>query len=200
MKINPEIWRSEGHQREIHRLMHQGRQEEIMRRRDMKSVMDTSEEGDDEEDEREMSDVIMTMDLGGFRALEEREKERIQAEVRREWMYTLGHSQDPFRRSIWPNQMQQQMQQQQIQQAQIQAMRSASYQGGPTAVGGGTGGGAGGGGGGISVQIPNQVPYTGLQQRPLYGNTSPGEWASTASGFVQSPDYPRRESFTAYRG
>ncbi|KAF9203077.1 hypothetical protein BGZ49_006794 [Haplosporangium sp. Z 27] len=71
MKLNPEIWRNERHQREIHRLMHDAREVEVMRRRNMKSIMDTSEEGDEE---NEMTDVTSTIDLGGFKALEEREK------------------------------------------------------------------------------------------------------------------------------
>lgn len=75
MKVNPEIWRSESHQREIHRLLHEGREVEVMRRRNIKGVMDTSEEGD-EEDNAEMSGVVMTMDLGGFQASEDREKVR----------------------------------------------------------------------------------------------------------------------------
>lgn len=44
-----------------------------MRRRNIKGVMDTSVE-EDEEDNAEMSGVVMTMDLGGFKASEEREK------------------------------------------------------------------------------------------------------------------------------
>ncbi|KAF9151607.1 hypothetical protein DFQ26_001180, partial [Actinomortierella ambigua] len=41
MKINPEIWRSESHNREIYRIMHEARQQQIMKRRNIKAVMDT---------------------------------------------------------------------------------------------------------------------------------------------------------------
>ncbi|KAG0247300.1 hypothetical protein DFQ27_002254, partial [Actinomortierella ambigua] len=41
MKINPEIWRSESHNREIHRIMREARQQQIMKRRNIKAVMDT---------------------------------------------------------------------------------------------------------------------------------------------------------------
>lgn len=71
MRFNPEIWRTENHQRELRRLMHEGREEEVRKRRDMRSIMDTS---DDEEDDRDMVDVVSTVDLGGFKEAEEREK------------------------------------------------------------------------------------------------------------------------------
>ncbi len=73
MKVDPTIWRSEQHQREIYRLMHEGREEAVMKRRGIKSVMDTSEE---EEDENEMAGVVSSVDMGGFKATEEREKVR----------------------------------------------------------------------------------------------------------------------------
>lgn len=71
MRFNPEIWRTENHQREVRRLMHESREEEVRKRRDMRSIMDTS---DDEEDDNDMLDVVSTVDLGGFKEAEEREK------------------------------------------------------------------------------------------------------------------------------
>lgn len=59
-----------------------------MRRRNVKGVMDTSEEGD-EEDNAEMSGVVMTMDLGGFQASEDREKVNMTTclTVKDSWMH-----------------------------------------------------------------------------------------------------------------
>ncbi|KAG0218752.1 hypothetical protein BGX33_006128 [Mortierella sp. NVP41] len=57
MKISPLVRRREEHQRNIHRLMHEGREEEVMRRRGIATVMDTSEE---DEDEIGMAGVIYT--------------------------------------------------------------------------------------------------------------------------------------------
>ncbi|KAK3839588.1 MAG: hypothetical protein JOS17DRAFT_194810 [Linnemannia elongata] len=59
MKISPLVRRREQHQRNIHRLMHEGREVEVMRRRGIATVMDTSEEGDEEEDEG-MAGVVFT--------------------------------------------------------------------------------------------------------------------------------------------
>ncbi|KAG0277532.1 hypothetical protein BGZ96_002828 [Linnemannia gamsii] len=112
MKVNPEIWRSESHQREIHRLLHEGREEEVMRRRNIKGVMDTSVE-EDEEDNAEMPGVVMTMDLGGFQASEDREKERVREEVMKEWTQTVEQqefdsqlrvqqAEELLRRRSWP--------------------------------------------------------------------------------------------------
>lgn len=56
--------------------MHEGREEEVRKRRDMRSIMDTS---DDEEDDRDMVDVVSTVDLGGFKEAEEREKVNMMA-------------------------------------------------------------------------------------------------------------------------
>ncbi|KAF9408234.1 hypothetical protein BGZ94_002387 [Podila epigama] len=119
MKFNPEIWRKENHEREVHRLMHEGREEEVMKRRDMRNVMDTSD--DEHDDDRDMLDVESTIDLGGFKEAEEREKERIQEEVRREWQQRIellsATTQNQFgidtsllaqRRRSWPNLLQQQ--------------------------------------------------------------------------------------------
>ncbi|KAG0293494.1 hypothetical protein BGZ96_002780 [Linnemannia gamsii] len=62
MKISPVVRRREQHQRNIHRLMHEGREVEVMRRRGIATVMDTSEEGDEDEDEvnGEMAGVVFT--------------------------------------------------------------------------------------------------------------------------------------------
>ncbi|KAF9997597.1 hypothetical protein BGZ65_006837, partial [Modicella reniformis] len=49
MKIDPSVWRSEQHQREIYRLMHEGREEEVMKRRGVRNVMDTMTEEDEDE-------------------------------------------------------------------------------------------------------------------------------------------------------
>ncbi|KAF9195005.1 hypothetical protein BGZ51_005969 [Haplosporangium sp. Z 767] len=128
MKVNPEIWRRESHQREIHRLMHEGREEEVMRRRNIRSVMDTSEEDDDETD---MKDIVMTMDLGGFKATEERERERVRQEVMQEWrriieeqthQQMLQQTENTRRRRSWPNISDQQRQ------AHFLAQRAASIQ------------------------------------------------------------------------
>ncbi|KAG0079289.1 hypothetical protein BGZ90_003032 [Linnemannia elongata] len=59
MKISPLVRRREQHQRNIHRLMHEGREVEVMRRRGVATVMDTSEEGDEEEEEG-MAGVVFT--------------------------------------------------------------------------------------------------------------------------------------------
>ncbi|KAG0233944.1 hypothetical protein BGW42_007019 [Actinomortierella wolfii] len=88
MKINPEIWRSESHNREIYRLMHEARERLIMKRRNIKAVMDTSEDGEEEpnpDDGPGMADVVMTMDFGGWHALEEQEKEKVREQVMKEW-------------------------------------------------------------------------------------------------------------------
>ncbi|KAF9212763.1 hypothetical protein BGZ59_006341 [Podila verticillata] len=130
MRFNPEIWRTENHQREVRRLMHEGREEEVRKRRDMRSIMDTS---DDEEDDRDMVDVVSTVDLGGFKEAEEREKERIRDEVRKEWTrmvesQSAQNRQASFealqaqRRRSWPNLLQEH-QQQQLQQQQQQEVR-----------------------------------------------------------------------------
>ena len=74
MKIDPTVWRSEHHQRDIYRLMHEGREEEVMKRRGVRSLMDTMTE--EEEDDRggNMSGVVQTADSG--RTTDEREKAR----------------------------------------------------------------------------------------------------------------------------
>ncbi|KAF9126172.1 hypothetical protein BGX30_000131 [Mortierella sp. GBA39] len=59
MKISPLVRRREQHQRNIHRLMHEGREVEVMRRRGIATVMDTSEEGDEDEEEG-MAGVVFT--------------------------------------------------------------------------------------------------------------------------------------------
>ncbi|KAG0083250.1 hypothetical protein BGZ93_006075 [Podila epicladia] len=128
MRFNPEIWRTENHQREVRRLMHESREEEVRKRRDMRSIMDTS---DDEEDDRDMVDVVSTVDLGGFKEAEEREKERIREEVRKEWTRMIDsqsaqNRQAAFeamqaqRRRSWPNLLHERQQQQQQQQQQHQ--------------------------------------------------------------------------------
>ena len=61
MKISPLVRRREQHQRNIHRLMHEGREVEVMRRRGVATVMDTSEEGDEEEEEG-MAGIVFTGD------------------------------------------------------------------------------------------------------------------------------------------
>ncbi|KAF9148709.1 hypothetical protein BG015_009549 [Linnemannia schmuckeri] len=209
MKVNPEIWRSENHQREIHRLLHEGREEEVMRRRNIKGVMDTSEEGDEEENNADMSGVVMTMDLGGFKASEDREKERVREEVMKEWTRTVQQQQqaeDLLRRRSWPGFVQAQQQDQtwrfqsgqlsldqqqqllqryhQFQQQQQQAQQQQHQQ-----------------------QTPNQLPPPGMQHRSsldgsargLYGQgpLDIGRW--TSSGGSGSTDV-RRSSFTDYRG
>jgi hypothetical protein len=60
MKISPLVRRKEQHQRNIHRLMHEGREVEVMRRRGVATVMDTSEEGDEEDEEGGMAGVVFT--------------------------------------------------------------------------------------------------------------------------------------------
>jgi len=123
MKVDPTIWRSEQHQREIYRLMHEGREEAVMKRRGIKSVMDTSEE---EEDEHEMAGVVSTVDLGGFKATEEREKELVREQVRQEWARLIEEqtreyerrlqqiaaqdavAEEARRRNSWPKQLEQQ--------------------------------------------------------------------------------------------
>ncbi|KAF9357380.1 hypothetical protein BGX26_003815 [Mortierella sp. AD094] len=149
MKIDPTIWRSEQHQRDIHRLLHEGRQEEVMKRRGIMNVMDITEE-EDEEDENNgnngMSGVVETIDLGGFKASEEREKELIRQQVRQEWarivaeqtkeyeqalqqQQALAVAEDARRRNSWPNQIEQQhQQQQQLQQQQLQQQQLRQLQ------------------------------------------------------------------------
>ncbi|KAG0241212.1 hypothetical protein B0O80DRAFT_482543 [Mortierella sp. GBAus27b] len=99
MKIDPTVWRSEHHQREIYRLMHEGREEQVMRRRSIRNVMDTMTEED--EDERpsllgnssnnnandNMSGVVQTVDFANSikAATDEREKELVREQVRQEW-------------------------------------------------------------------------------------------------------------------
>ncbi|KAG0054413.1 hypothetical protein BGZ83_011313 [Gryganskiella cystojenkinii] len=122
MKIDPNVWKSEHHQQEIYRLMHEGRAEEVMKRRKIKSVMDTSEE-DDDMDPNEMDDVVTDIDLGGFKALENREKEQARLQALHEWTEKLDRQQrqteaeERFRvrmksfsssSSAWPKQLDQQ--------------------------------------------------------------------------------------------
>ncbi|GJJ76696.1 hypothetical protein EMPS_09055 [Entomortierella parvispora] len=152
MKVNPEIWRSENHQREIHRLMREGRDEEVMKRRDIQSVMDTISDDDEEQD---MPGVVLTTDLGGFREAEEKEKARIQEEVRQEWARQVEYqnvrwrAQEFQRRKSWPNLLVHQqpvpygqpgpgLQQSGLQQSGLQ-------------------------------RIPDQLPAPGLQRRSSFG-------------------------------
>ncbi|KAF9931122.1 hypothetical protein FBU30_010742 [Linnemannia zychae] len=184
MKVNPEIWRSENHQREIHRLLHENREEAIMRRRNMKAVMDTSEEGD--EDNTEMSDVVLTMDLGGFKESEERENERIRAEVMNEWTRVVEQhaannqlkaqqAEDFYRRRSWPGFIQQ-PQYGQAWRAQPGQYFSEQQQ----------------------HQVPTQLPPPGLQYRSyVNGGIGPldrGTWIG--NGVIDT----RRASFTEHRG
>ncbi|KAK3812982.1 MAG: hypothetical protein J3Q66DRAFT_347090 [Benniella sp.] len=85
MKIDPTVWRSEHHQRDIYRLMHEGREEEVMKRRGVRSVMDTMTEEDEDDRGGNMSGVVQTADSGGFRTTDEREKELVRQQVRQEW-------------------------------------------------------------------------------------------------------------------
>ncbi|GJJ69475.1 hypothetical protein EMPS_01821 [Entomortierella parvispora] len=110
MKVDPTVWRNEHHQQQIYRLMHEGRKEEVMRRRKIKSVMDTSEEGDDD---NEMDDVVLDIDLGGFKAAENRAKEEARQQVLQEWTQQIERQQrqkeveENFRRRLnsWPKQL-----------------------------------------------------------------------------------------------
>ncbi|KAF9908241.1 hypothetical protein EC991_010081 [Linnemannia zychae] len=220
MKVNPEIWRSESHQREIHRLLHEGREEEIMRRRNIKGVMDTSEEGDEEEGSGEMSGVVMTMDLGGFQASEDREKERVREEVMKEWKRTveqqaLGNqlqvqqqqAEDLLRRRSWPGFVQAQQQDQlwRFQSGQLsldqqnqllERYRQLQQQQ-------------------QQQQMPTQLPPPGMQQRSSIdgsgiirfgqGPLDSSEWPasmSASSSFARGSGSTeiRRASFTDYRG
>ncbi|KAF9096526.1 hypothetical protein BGX23_011048 [Mortierella sp. AD031] len=224
MKVNPEIWRIENHQREIHRLMHEGREVEVMRRRNIKGVMDTSEEGDDEE--TEMSGVVMTMDLGGFKASEEREKERVRQEVMGEWKRTLDQQalqlriqqEELLRRRSWPGFVQQPPlnpaqdqawrlqsghlaldQQQQLflqqQQQQQQRLQQQLQQQRLQHLQ-------------LQQQMPAQLPPPGMQRRSsidsnsAYGPLDNGRWtfSSGGGGGSSGSAEPRRASFTEYRG
>ncbi|KAF9185167.1 hypothetical protein BGZ51_006600 [Haplosporangium sp. Z 767] len=115
MKIDPTIWRSEQHQREVYRLMHEGREVEVMKRRGVRNVMDTTEE---EDDELSMPGVVQTVDA--TKALEEREK------IRQEWAKVVEEqtrdyerllqqvaatdaaAQEAHRRNSWSSQLDQQ--------------------------------------------------------------------------------------------
>ncbi|KAG9065939.1 hypothetical protein KI688_002236 [Linnemannia hyalina] len=221
MKVNPEIWRSESHQREIHRLLHEGREVEVMRRRNIKGVMDTSEEGD-EEDNAEMSGVVMTMDLGGFQALEDREKERVREEVMKEWARTveqqaLGNqlqiqqqqqlAEDLLRRRSWPGFVQAQQQdqawrlqsgqlsldqQQQLLERYRQFQQQQQYQQQLRQQ--------------QQQQTPTQLPPPGMQHRSSLGQgpLDSGRWTSSSSsgggGSGSGSTDVRRASFTDYRG
>ncbi|KAF8939171.1 hypothetical protein BGZ47_008279 [Haplosporangium gracile] len=230
MKVNPEIWRSENHQREIHRLLHEGREEEVMRRRNIKGVMDTSEEGDEEEDNANMSGVVMTMDLGGFKASEDREKERVREEVMKEWTRTVEQqalddqlrvqlqqqAEDLLRRRSWPGFVQAQQQDQvlrfqsgQLSQDQQQQLleRYRQFQQQQQQVQQQQQQQQ-------QQQMPTQLPLPGIQHRSsldgsgsgrgLYGQgpLDIGRWTSSSggSGGGSGSTDVRRASFTNYRG
>ncbi|KAF9372082.1 hypothetical protein CPB97_001477 [Podila verticillata] len=217
MRFNPEIWRTENHQREVRRLMHEGREEEVRKRRDMRSIMDTS---DDEEDDRDMVDVVSTVDLGGFKEAEEREKERIRDEVRKEWTrmvesQSAQNRQASFealqaqRRRSWPNLLQQQQQQQQevrhmqqLQQMHAQQQQIKSFQNqGQFYTTAQARFGVQAGGGGVYIpqqRIPEQLPAPGQQQLPQhrvsfsgYPSSSP-PWSSSSS--FSSSSFPSSSS------
>ncbi|KAF9152266.1 hypothetical protein DFQ26_000952, partial [Actinomortierella ambigua] len=127
MKINPEIWRYESHNREIHRIMREARQQQIMKRRNIKAVMDTVE--DDEEEDRPkdsptMTDVIANIDLGGWHALEEQQKEKVREQVMNEWKahvereYAAMAQREQQQRLLREQQQQIQLQQQEQQRMQ----------------------------------------------------------------------------------
>ncbi|KAF9425058.1 hypothetical protein BGZ76_003437 [Entomortierella beljakovae] len=212
MKIDPAIWRSESHQRDIHRLLHDGRNEEVMKRRGLLNVMDTTEEGEEEE-ENDMSGVVNTIDLGGFRASEEREKEQIRQQVRNEWANIVAEQSKEYelalqrqaladeakKREVWANQLEQQQLQQQILQRQqlsqfkipnqvqlnfIQQQQQQQHQ---------------------QQHFPEQFPVPGQQQqqqqRTQFGQTTcsqpnPTVWAAPPAFAIDT----RRPSFTTYRG
>jgi len=225
MKVNPEIWRSESHQREIHRLLHEGREEEVMRRRNVKGVMDTSEEGD-EEDNAEMSGVVMTMDLGGFQASEDREKERVREEVMKEWtqmveQQAVGNqllvqqqqqqAEDLLRRRSWPGFVQAQQQEQawriqsgqlSLEQQQQLLERYRQFQQQQQQLRQQQ----------QQHQTPTQLPPPGMQHRwsldgasvgrGLYGQgpLDSGRWTSSVPSGGSGYTDVRRASFTDYRG
>jgi phage tail tube protein FII len=54
--------------------MHEGREEAVMRRRKIKSLMETTEENEEDEENHDMVDIVTEIDLGGFKAAENREK------------------------------------------------------------------------------------------------------------------------------
>ncbi|KAG0206945.1 hypothetical protein BGX28_001748, partial [Mortierella sp. GBA30] len=222
MKVDPTIWRSEQHQREIYRLMHEGREEAVMKRRGIKSVMDTTEEEDDEHD---MSGVVPTMDLGGFRATEEREKELVREQVRQEWARLVEEqtreyerllrqvaaddaiAQEARRRNSWPKQLGQQQVQFKTPGQILHPLVVPSYMQQSNQ----------------HQRLPEQPPAPGQQQgqgrfsaaAPLSNpanwsaaavyrdaNTSTGMAASGTPGYsyAVNPVDTRRPSFTAYRG
>ncbi|KAF9971631.1 hypothetical protein BGZ73_005404 [Actinomortierella ambigua] len=125
MKINPEIWRSESHNREIYRLMHEARERQVMKRRNIKAVMDTLEDGEEDgrpEDGPDMADVVMTMDLGGWHALEEQEKEKVREQVMKEWKALVARE---YMAMVQREQQQQLIREQQQQQQQQEARRKS---------------------------------------------------------------------------
>ncbi|KAG0319472.1 hypothetical protein BGZ99_005088 [Dissophora globulifera] len=190
MKIDPTIWRNEQHQREIHRLLHEGREEEVMKRRGIRNVMDTTTEEEEEEEGNGMSGVVLTVDFGGFKASEEREKERIRQQVREEWarlveqqtreyqalLESAARQQamvDSQRRNSWPWVL---GQQQILFKSPTQVLHPQQQL--------------------HPQQIPSQAPaplQQSQQQQPLM---NPSAW-SAAPGYAMDA---RRASFTMYRG
>ncbi|KAF8923619.1 hypothetical protein EDD21DRAFT_411921 [Dissophora ornata] len=200
MKIDPSIWRGEQHQREIYRLMREGRDEEVMKRRGVKNVMDTMTEEEEDESADRMSGVVQTIDLGGIKASEEREKEIIRQQVREEWarlveeqtreyeMLLAQAREEARRRNSWPRQLdQQQVQFKSPSQVLHPMMMTTTMPSVP------------------QQQMPNQAPapvqqlglqgqnYTNYTVHPL---SNPTAWSAAPAYAVDT----RRPSFTVYRG
>ncbi|KAF9915813.1 hypothetical protein BX616_005311 [Lobosporangium transversale] len=127
MKVDPAIWRSEQHQREIYRLMHEGREVEVMRRRGIRNVMDTTTEEDEQNDEDSGGDMLgveQTAEThgGSSQSLGEQEKTRqewakIVAEQTKEYEMILqqqlqqqyaNNNENLQRRNTWPRLLEQQ--------------------------------------------------------------------------------------------
>ncbi|KAG0378970.1 hypothetical protein BGX24_002199 [Mortierella sp. AD032] len=117
MKISPLIRRKEQHQRNIHRLMHEGREVEVMRRRGVATVMDTSEEGD-EDDEEGMAGVVFT---GASIQQSALLNEHAQMQAKQEFAMLVAESSKAYQGILQQRHLQLQQHQQQEQQQRAAA-------------------------------------------------------------------------------
>ncbi|KAF9132118.1 hypothetical protein BGW39_000765 [Mortierella sp. 14UC] len=108
MKISPIVRRKEQHQRNIHRLMHEGREVEVMRRRGVATVMDTSEEGDEEDEEGGMAGVVFTG--ASIQQAQSALNERAQMQAKQEFAMLVAESSKAYQEILHQQHLQLQQQ------------------------------------------------------------------------------------------
>ncbi|KAF9347345.1 hypothetical protein BGX34_003224 [Mortierella sp. NVP85] len=194
MKIDPTVWRNEHHQREIYRLMHEGREEEVMKRRGVRSVMDTMTEEDEDDRGGNMSGVVQT--------------ELVRQQVRQEWAKLVEEQTKEYeqllqqaavstgtdntrRRNSWPKQLNQhQVQLKMPSQVLHPLLTGPSSSPTPLEMS-------------QLSHAPTQLPPPGVQQSmgptglmttgPL---SNPAAWSAAPTYSIDT----RRPSFAVYRG